>query len=825
MYLPNNACPSHICQSHWDEWVEGSGVAPHIVERNVRTLTDPVDIDKLLNRNNNNRWKHWGHGAGWSVVGVEPETDEVAYDGSQFKPDTKVQKLENGQPKLKSDGSPDFQKYFCASDYPSQPLFLDNGIPNYWLGILNDVAEPIIITEGPKKAGAGLTANFATISISGVTNGQKLGRLKEKLKQFCVLGRVVYLCFDSDMHENSSVRKALDVLGRLISVEGAVVRVILLPKDTKGMDDFIVKYGKEEFSKLVGNAQTFEEWRKSLGEQFQQSGSVRTSNVIELSQFTSTAPTTFDETMERVRQILEIEDEARQAWELGILAKSTKGTFSANQLLNIYKIKEQNSKTFNPIDLHDFLSLKAEERQWLIAGHISVGTTLVLFADGGVGKTLLAYDLCKAIATGKPWNGFRTSQGKVLIVQTDEPEIDTRERLNIANFAAEIPEGVVQIETNWQFSQIRKLKQWIEREKPVFVMIDSFTSANRASEQQEKDASYAACLYELRDVANQYGCSIVVLHHENKAGGTRGTTAIRNNVSEVWRIRKGEPKDGLTLTQRILDIEKSRSGCSGIFKIELNVDDYSWQHQGDFDLSGTHSVGLPLSARLLNYLESRRGTRFEIEELTREFPGNTEGAVYKSLERHRQKGLLDSEKRVKQRHQTGKVSYKVFFAPILDVEVTPQNTETHTESNLDNIDNKPRQPRQVSGLEPVEDNSNPDNNQPVEVMSGFDVNVVKVAPDKTLSDFDPNPDNQKEDLLLLTGTPDPALTQANPVSPDEPLKVGDVVAHANDNFVAFTYHGVVEQVTGADILVRWVERQGKPNECEKYHRAELRRLD
>lgn len=43
--------------------------------------------------------------------------------------------------------------------------------------------------------------------------------------------------------------------------------------------------------------------------------------------------------------------------------------------------------------------------------------------------------------------------------------------------------------------------------------------------------------------------------------------------------------------------------------------------------------------------------------------------------------------------------------------------------------------------------------------------------------------------------------------------------------VAYSYHGIVEEVVGDDILVRWVERQGKPNESEKYHTSELRRLE
>lgn len=262
--------PDGICQKHWDEWVIGSGVSGIITKLNIRTLTDPLQIDKLLNRNNKRRWKHWEHGSGWGVAGVCEESGETLLLGCQFKPDMPVQRSEKGQLKFKADGSPDYQKYFSASDYPTEPLFLDPGIHDYWLDVLTDVSKFILITEGPKKAGAGLSINIPTISIAGVANGQKLGRLKERLKKFCSPGRTVYLCFDSDWIDNPSVSKALDTLGRLIRAEGAVVRVILLPRETKAMDDFIVKYGEDKFKQLIEDAATFEEWRKGLEQQFQQ---------------------------------------------------------------------------------------------------------------------------------------------------------------------------------------------------------------------------------------------------------------------------------------------------------------------------------------------------------------------------------------------------------------------------------------------------------------------------------------------------------------------------------------------------------------------------
>ena len=375
-------------------------------------------------------------------------------------------------------------------------------------------------------------------------------------------------------------------------------------------------------------------------------------------------------TMEQIGRILEIEDTGRQRWELEILGKSLK--FSRSQLVGMFQEYQQGRKTFAPKEARQFLAEGVDEFEWIVAGHITTGTTLLLYADGGVGKSLLAYDLCKVVASGSDWNGFPTKQGKVLILQTDEPEIATRERLNTANFASEVPEGQVFIQMDWQFSQVRQLRQWIERERPVFVMIDSLTSTNRSSEDQEKDSNYGAVFYDLRDLANEFSCSIMVIHHENKVGGARGSTAIRNNVSEVWHLTSPDPKEGLSKLHRILEIDKSRSSCSGKFQIELNPDDYSWQHHGDH--GAPEDAVVPLSARLLSYLEQHRGVRFESEELVHEFGGSSQHTIYKALEKHRKKGLVYAEDRIKQ-HQSGAKKYKVYFSPPIKVGVSEKEGE------------------------------------------------------------------------------------------------------------------------------------------------------
>lgn len=254
-------------QNHLDE-LTASGIDPAIADLNFWSVEDPEEVDRLLSRNASRRWKHSEDLVpGWAVTGVDPETGERDFSGIQFKPDKpRPQTEKDGTPKLSSDGTPKVRKYESASGYPAEPLFLGTEEDGYWQRILSDRSIPLLITEGSKKASSGLSHGFCTVSIPGVTCGQKLGRIKPKIEQFCGIGRTVFLCFDSDLHDNPNVARALDKLGRLIAACGAVVKVALLPEDgAQGLDDFLVAEGREAFAEILEKASTLEEWREEAG--------------------------------------------------------------------------------------------------------------------------------------------------------------------------------------------------------------------------------------------------------------------------------------------------------------------------------------------------------------------------------------------------------------------------------------------------------------------------------------------------------------------------------------------------------------------------------
>lgn len=237
-----------LFQPHLTEW-ENSHVSKEIIQRNVWSIDDPAEVDKLLNRNTKRKWKH-SHELvpGWAVAGVDPVTGERTYRGAQFKPDT---------PSV-IDGK-EF-KYLSPSKQTLAPLFLEMEDPEYWPSVKNDVHQEIAICEGAKKAGALLTKGIPAISIPGVTTGQKRGRLRPELASFCQYGRKILLFFDRDIIDKRQVKLALHNLGRLLKAKGCVVEVVEWDNRYKGIDDAIA--AGIDVGDRIAKAKTIEEWKE-----------------------------------------------------------------------------------------------------------------------------------------------------------------------------------------------------------------------------------------------------------------------------------------------------------------------------------------------------------------------------------------------------------------------------------------------------------------------------------------------------------------------------------------------------------------------------------
>jgi KaiC/GvpD/RAD55 family RecA-like ATPase len=237
-----------------------------------------------------------------------------------------------------------------------------------------------------------------------------------------------------------------------------------------------------------------------------------------------------------------------------------------------------NTGVIEVVDSHDLMTAPTKRPRWIIPGFLPAASVVLLGAGGGSGKTTLCYQLAKHIATGEQWSDFPVVKGKVLIISTDESSHDTKEKLQTIDYA-NVPRGGVSFIRFWRFTQVDLLEDKIRQLEPSLVIIDSLTSTTAGIGADRTSSSAGDCLYELRDIAEKYECSFIVLHHLNKNDEFRDSTTYVDNVSEAWMLTKDpERRDDFILTYK-----KSRSSFQGRAVLRRKLEGYKWTLEGRLD--------------------------------------------------------------------------------------------------------------------------------------------------------------------------------------------------------------------------------------------------
>ena len=289
------------------------------------------------------------------------------------------------------------------------------------------------------------------------------------------------------------------------------------------------------------------------------------------------------------------------------------------------------------IETIDVLQLIDDDsvREWLIAGIVPLGSVTLLAAQGGTGKTSLVYNWALGVATGSSWSGRRCLPGKCLLISADEPLSDTKEKLSIIGYQeANIKPGMISFWETWRFAHIQQLERFIKKHRPVLVVIDSLTACFAGMNVDLIKSNAGDSLYALRDMANVYKCSIVILHHLNRQGGLRDSSSFVDNVSEVVKLYRQE--GNFDQNQFILEWVKSRSGLAGKHVLKRNAVNYGWDYAGPL---GNSIAELD---RVANYVNMRPHERFSKQQVSLGTGMNENVTTGKLLEMARRQGLITS---------------------------------------------------------------------------------------------------------------------------------------------------------------------------------------
>lgn len=224
-----------LLQRHRDELVGGSGIDPAVVvERGYRSILGKAEP----------LWEEHGFGSvqrRGPALFLPTWTVEGRQEGGSVKPDS---------PRKDSKGKA--IKY----EHPRGGRPTIDVHPRV-RPVLADPSVPLGITEGKKKADAGISHGLQMVALDGVWNFRGTNEYDGKValaqwEQIALNGRRVTIYFDSDAKDNLQVQRALDRLIPFLQRREADVWVCRLPSKPDGakcgLDDFLLEHTVEQLA-------------------------------------------------------------------------------------------------------------------------------------------------------------------------------------------------------------------------------------------------------------------------------------------------------------------------------------------------------------------------------------------------------------------------------------------------------------------------------------------------------------------------------------------------------------------------------------------------
>jgi len=178
--------------------------------------------------------------------------------------------------------------------------------------------------------------------------------------------------------------------------------------------------------------------------------------------------------------------------------------------------------------------------KWVIEQLISEGSLSVFYGEPGSKKTYALISLAVCVAMGKPWLGHVSHPSNVLIV--DEESGERRLTLRIgASLLGELGDENTPLEyvslAGFKLdnkNDVIEIQELIEERQAGLLVIDALADVMEGDENSKQDTQ--PIFSALRKIAESTNTAIIVIHHSNKSGGYRGSSAIKGALDLMVKI-------------------------------------------------------------------------------------------------------------------------------------------------------------------------------------------------------------------------------------------------------------------------------------------------
>ncbi len=234
---------------------------------------------------------------------------------------------------------------------------------------------------------------------------------------------------------------------------------------------------------------------------------------------------------------------------------------------------------------HQILQARGGEvgkTSWLIPGFLHRGAVLYLAAEAGSGKSTLLYRAAEAITTGGLFlDQLPAVQGRVLVLQGDEPAADAVAKFRLMSLAAAFDIAYIDppLDIGW-------IEQLIASRDYDAIVLDSATTLLATDDREVTDQSFARRLYHLGRAFSEHQVSGLIAAHLNKPcdGQIRktitrhdiaGVAAIGAAVTDIWGLWR-DPKPQWPDHYSLLCLGKRYCKTGALWHLEGSQEDYSW---------------------------------------------------------------------------------------------------------------------------------------------------------------------------------------------------------------------------------------------------------
>lgn len=202
---------------------------------------------------------------------------------------------------------------------------------------------------------------------------------------------------------------------------------------------------------------------------------------------------------------------------------------------------------------------------WVVHDLVSTGSLGVVVGPPGTKKTYALLDLGVCVALGKAWLEMGTTQARVLIIDEESGERRLARRLGDTlrgHFGDDAtPLDYISLA---QFNLLEPgdgalLHALVEALEPGLVIVDALVDIMPGGDENAvKDVQ--PVMQRLRKIAEETQAAILLIHHTNKAGSYRGSSAIAGAVDLLLSVTSESDSKFIKF-----EVEKHRDGEPAVF--------------------------------------------------------------------------------------------------------------------------------------------------------------------------------------------------------------------------------------------------------------------